>query len=207
MIQDQRVAECCPLCGCFGTPVPSWHLSPFRLIGTSYALPTLVLLDDRRLSRGGPRMSHLGVSGPNEERWTAFRAPPHETTFCRSAERRPRRNLKENGARGRPPRAPRRRHSLSPGAAETRGPDGASRSPVGASRDEQQKCSLEDKRSEGLLPAPRSGALRGGVCKHPGSTCHPLPILRQPIKFPKMIGRSYVGDCAARTSKFTLPAM
>ena len=30
----------------------------------SYALPTLVLLDDRRLSRGARRMSDLGVSGP-----------------------------------------------------------------------------------------------------------------------------------------------
>lgn len=73
--------------------------------------------------------------------------------------------------------------SLSPGAVETRGPTGATRSPGGASRDERQWCSLEDKQ-ERRAPAPPQfwSPSRLGCTSTPARSASRSPSLRQPIK-------------------------
>src|SRR5205085_10738272 len=55
-----RPVESCLFCGCFEYPISLELLRCVRLGGTRDALPTLVLLDDRRLSRGRRRMRSLG---------------------------------------------------------------------------------------------------------------------------------------------------
>jgi hypothetical protein len=213
--------ECCPICGCFGRRPITWHGRSFRLSDTSHALPTLVLLDDRRLSRGG-RLSCLVASGPQrrtmDSRQTrlATKRPSAGggSGDCGQIERTEHEVALLVLRGGAIPLSPRRRRDARPRRGDQQPGRGlARRAAIVLARRQRQGPTGEE--AKGSVQPPDLEPFAVGVYNHPGSTNQPLPVCRQPIKIcgavrpakRQMSGRSCVCDCAVRTSKFTLPAM
>jgi hypothetical protein len=220
-VRTSAVRECCPICGCSGRRPIAWHSRPFRLSDTSHALPTLVLLDDRRLSRGRAveltgcfRAATESDGQPSERLDTKRPSAGGGSGDCGQIERTEHEVALLVLRDGAITLSPRRRRDAGPRRSDQQ-PGRGPRATSGSSARSKAKAKAHRRGANGSVQPADLEPFAVGVYTHPGSTNHPLPVCRQPIKLSgaarpakrQMSGRSCVCECAARTSKFTLPAM